>query len=134
MAHLTNYTYSKLCRKLDINQEIDLDLFLKEVYNNPKIYIIFNKLEINYLFVYKQLLDDPEKFQKIYRRFADFCFRAEPLLLLADRSPQARSRAGDGQADLSRGYDCHSGGTEARRGRSMHKGRVHLGSQQHREG
>ena len=66
MAHLTNYTYSKLCRKLDINQEIDLDLFLKEVYNNPKIYSIFNKLEINYLFVYKQLLDDPEKFQKIY--------------------------------------------------------------------
>jgi hypothetical protein len=66
MAHLTNYTYGKLCRQLEINQEIDLDLFLKEVYNNPKIYSIFNKLEINYLFIYKQLLDDSEKFQKVY--------------------------------------------------------------------
>jgi len=66
MAHLTNYTFSKLCRTVMVNREIDLELFTKEVYNNPKIYNIFNKLEVNYLFVYKQLLENPEKFQTEY--------------------------------------------------------------------
>lgn len=66
MAHLTNYTFSKLCRKLNINQEIDLDLFLIKVFNDPKVFRIFNKYEVKYLFNYKQLLEDFEGFSKNY--------------------------------------------------------------------
>jgi len=66
MAHLTNYTFAKLCRKLSVNQEIDLEVFLKDVFNDPKIFSIFNKFEIRYLFVYKQILEDLDNFQKIY--------------------------------------------------------------------
>jgi hypothetical protein len=66
MAHLTNYTFGKLCRKLEVNQDIDLQLFLKEVFNDAKIYSIFNKFEIKYLFVYKQILEDLDKFQEAY--------------------------------------------------------------------
>ena len=66
MAYLTNYTFGKLCRKLSVNQEIGLELFLKDVFNDPKIFSIFNKFEIRYLFVYKQILEDLDKFQKTY--------------------------------------------------------------------
>ena len=66
MAHITNYTFGKLCRKLNVNQEIDLVLFLNDVFNDPKIFSIFNKFEIKYLFVYKQILEDLDKFQKTY--------------------------------------------------------------------
>ena len=41
MAHLTNYTFSRLCRKLNVNQDINLDLFLKEVFNNQDVFKIF---------------------------------------------------------------------------------------------
>ena len=66
MAHLTNYTFSKLCRKLNINEEIDLELFLNKVFNDPKVFRIFNKFEVKYLFNYKQLLEDFEGFSKTY--------------------------------------------------------------------
>jgi|688.fasta_scaffold496777_1 hypothetical protein len=66
MAHLTNYTFGKLCRKLSVNQEINLELFIKDVFNDPKIFSVFNKFEIRYLFVYKQILEDLDKFQKTY--------------------------------------------------------------------
>jgi hypothetical protein len=66
MAYLTNYTYSKLCRKLNVKQDINLDLFLKEVFNNQDIYRIFNKTEVNFLFIYRQILEDAENFQLIY--------------------------------------------------------------------
>ncbi len=62
MANLTNYTYSKLCRKLEIKETIDLDFFLKNIYNDQQIYFMLNKFEARYLFVYKSLLDDEEKF------------------------------------------------------------------------
>lgn len=66
MANLTNYTYSKLCRKLEIKHSIDLDFFLKHIYNDQKIYFMLNKFEAKYLFVYKSLLDDEEKFYLEY--------------------------------------------------------------------
>ena len=66
MAHLTNYTFGKLSRKLNVNQEIDLEIFLKQVFNDQKIFQIFNKFEVRYLFVYKQILEDLEGFQKTY--------------------------------------------------------------------
>ncbi|TDN87056.1 hypothetical protein DET49_11410 [Salegentibacter sp. 24] len=66
MAHLTNYTYFKLCRKLEIKQEVDLQLFLDFVYNDPHVYYILNKFEVNYLFNYKALLEDENKFYAEY--------------------------------------------------------------------
>ncbi|GAA4327294.1 hypothetical protein GCM10023115_24820 [Pontixanthobacter gangjinensis] len=66
MAHLTNYTYSRLCRKLEIKQEVDLQLFLDFVYNDPQVYYILNKFEVNYLFNYKALLEDEDRFYAEY--------------------------------------------------------------------
>jgi hypothetical protein len=66
MAHLTNYTFSRLCRKLNVNQDINLDLFLKEVFNNQDVFKIFNKIEVNFLFIYRQILEDAENFQINY--------------------------------------------------------------------
>lgn len=66
MAYLTKYTFSKLCRKLEIKPDIDLDFFLNHIYNDQKIYFMLNKFEARYLFVYKSLLDDEEKFKLEY--------------------------------------------------------------------
>ena len=66
MANLTNYTYSKLCRKLQIKHSIDLNFFLEHIYNDPKIHFMLNKFEVKYLFVYKSLLDDEEIFYLEY--------------------------------------------------------------------
>lgn len=68
MAYLTKYTFSKLCKKIDVNQDITLELFIEKIYNNPRIYRIFNKFEIKYLFIYKLLLEDSENFEKTYYR------------------------------------------------------------------
>lgn len=66
MAYLTNYTYSRLCKKLDPNLELDLDKFLEFVYNDKFIFFIFNRIEIKYLFNYKNILENEDKFYAEY--------------------------------------------------------------------
>ena len=58
MAYLTNYTYKKLCFNLDIKQEINLNTFLEYIYNDPKVYYFFNKLDLKYLFNVKNILEN----------------------------------------------------------------------------
>ncbi|TRX01348.1 hypothetical protein [Flavobacterium gawalongense] len=70
MAFVTNYTYKKLCSTLNIKDEITMDLFLQHIYNNPKVFYFFNKLEIRYLFNVKNILQNENEygvkhFQKI---------------------------------------------------------------------
>lgn len=60
MAYLTQYTYAKLCKTLDIREEIDLEIFKEFVYDNPRLFSIFNRLERKYLFNYRQILEDAE--------------------------------------------------------------------------
>ncbi len=62
MAYLTKYNLSKLCQKLQTKDEISLDMFLEHIYEDKEISYILNKREIEYLFVYKMLLDDENKF------------------------------------------------------------------------
>lgn len=62
MAYLTKYNLSKLCQKLDVKIEVSLDMFLEHLYNDKEIFFILNKREVEYLFIYKMLLDDEEKF------------------------------------------------------------------------
>jgi hypothetical protein len=45
MAYLTKYTFGKLCKKIEVNRKITLELFVNEIYNNPRIYNVFNKFE-----------------------------------------------------------------------------------------
>ena len=45
MAFVTNYTFSKLCKTLDIKKEIDLQTFKDHIYNDANLFYIFNKLE-----------------------------------------------------------------------------------------
>lgn len=62
MAFLTKSNLSQLCQKLNINVEVSLKMFLDHIYNDTEIYSMLNKREIEYLFKYKMLLDDEEKF------------------------------------------------------------------------
>lgn len=62
MAYLTKYTFSKLCGKISIKNDLDLDFFLENIYNDASLFFIFNKQEIKFLFNYKNLLNDEENF------------------------------------------------------------------------
>jgi len=62
MAYLTNYTFNKLCKRLDIKQEIDLQAFIDYIYKDESLFYFFNKLELKYLFNYKNLLENDEKY------------------------------------------------------------------------
>lgn len=69
MANVTKFTFSKLCNKLELNIDITLEMFLEHIYNDPTIYYIFNKKEIKFLFKYKNILEDEEKFVLEYYQF-----------------------------------------------------------------
>jgi hypothetical protein len=43
MAYITNYTRKKLCRTLGIKKEINLNLFLEHIYNNPQAFYFSTK-------------------------------------------------------------------------------------------
>lgn len=62
MAFLTNHTFGKLCRKVEINKDIDLDVFIKHVYDDPAIYYMLNSLERKYLFKFRALLENEGNF------------------------------------------------------------------------
>ena len=66
MAFLTKYNLSQLSQKLEINCEVTLPMFLEHIYNDEEIFSILNKREILYLFKYKMLLDDEDKFAVEY--------------------------------------------------------------------
>lgn len=66
MAFLTKYTFSKLCKKVRINREIDVNFFVEHVYNDPQIHYILNKSEVRYLFKYRAILEDEDNFYTEY--------------------------------------------------------------------
>ena len=66
MAHLTKYNFSKLCRSVNIKDEVDRDTFLEHCYDDPDIYNMLNKLEIEYLFKYRNILKDEKNFYAEY--------------------------------------------------------------------
>lgn len=72
MAYLTNFTFSKLCKSLPINLEIVLEVFLEYIYDDIEIFFIFNKFELKYLFNYKNILENEEKFsEKFYEQIPE---------------------------------------------------------------
>lgn len=62
MANVTKYTFNKLCRKAEVNKEISLEMFLEHIYDDEHIYFILNKQEIKFLFNYKNILEDEERY------------------------------------------------------------------------
>jgi hypothetical protein len=69
MAFITNYTFNKLCRNLDIKKEIDLQTFKDHIFNDANLFYLFNKLELKYLFNYKNLLENDEKYIAEYYQY-----------------------------------------------------------------
>lgn len=65
MAYLTNYTYGFLCRKTRVG-EVSKEDFLNTIYDNERLYYIFNRLQRDYLFIYKSLLDNEDEFLVTY--------------------------------------------------------------------
>ncbi|MDA7762296.1 hypothetical protein N8927_03820 [Crocinitomicaceae bacterium] len=66
MAHLTKYNFGKLCRSVNLKNTIDRDTFLKHCYDDPDIYYMLNKLEVEYLFKYRNILKDEKSFYEEY--------------------------------------------------------------------
>lgn len=62
MALITNHTFGKLCSRVEINKEIDLATFIQFIYDDERLYYVLNKLEIKYLFNYRNLLNDEDTF------------------------------------------------------------------------
>ncbi len=62
MANITKYTFSKLCKKIEVNREITLETFLKHIYNDPAIYFMLNSKELKFLFNYKNILEDENRY------------------------------------------------------------------------
>ena len=62
MAYLTNYNLSQLSLKIPIKDKVSMEMFLEKVYNDLVIYYILNKLDVEFLFKYKMLLMDENKF------------------------------------------------------------------------
>jgi hypothetical protein len=58
MAYITNHNFKKLCQTLDIKEEINMNLFLEHIYNNPKVFYFFNKVDLKYLFNTKNILQN----------------------------------------------------------------------------
>jgi hypothetical protein len=69
MDFITKYTFSKLCRNLDIKKEIDLQTFKDHIYNDEILFYIFNKFELKYLFNYKNLLENDEQYIAEYYQY-----------------------------------------------------------------
>lgn len=66
MAYLTNYTFSKLCREIDIDIEINQAVFLNFIYEDVELYRILNQTEIRYLLKFVLLLRDENEFKLKY--------------------------------------------------------------------
>lgn len=62
MAYITNYTYSKLCAQIQINSDINLETFTKFIYDDTRIFYLLNKMEVRYLFTFRNLLADCDEF------------------------------------------------------------------------
>lgn len=62
MAYLTASNYKKLCRTIKVNVEISLEFFIENLYNDPNVYYILTKREIEALFAYKMMLLDENFF------------------------------------------------------------------------
>jgi hypothetical protein len=62
MAFLTNYNFQQLSKKVHINEDVSLKMFLDKIYDDPEIYLVLNKIEVEFLFKYKMLLENEEKF------------------------------------------------------------------------
>ncbi len=61
-AYITNFTFSKLCRNLNIKTEVDLETFIYHIYDDASLFYFFNKLELKYLFNYKNILENDENY------------------------------------------------------------------------
>lgn len=55
LVSLTESTYAKLCTKVKLNKTLDKEMFIKHVYNDERVFNIFNKYEVQFLFNLKNL-------------------------------------------------------------------------------
>lgn len=62
MAFLTNHTFGQLCRKVEVNKDIDLEVFIKHVFDDSEVYFLLNKIERKYLFKFRALLENEGNF------------------------------------------------------------------------
>ena len=58
MVSITESTYAKLCTKVKLKKALDKEMFIKHVYNDERIFNIFNKYEVRVLFNLKNLLQE----------------------------------------------------------------------------
>ncbi|WP_415376411.1 hypothetical protein [Patiriisocius sp. Uisw_017] len=70
MALITNFSYNSIVNNLDIikRQDISEDFFCKNIYDNPTLYSIFNKLYLRKIYINAYILRndfEPKYFKKV---------------------------------------------------------------------
>ncbi len=70
-VYISKYSFEKLCKKLDVKEEINKDFFFKHIYENHKISKFFNKLDLKYLFNVKNMLNGEISFYEMTAKSND---------------------------------------------------------------
>lgn len=66
MTYLTNHTFQKLCRKINLKEQIEMADFVAHIYNDSSLFYFFNSFELKYLFNFKTLLENNKETQVNY--------------------------------------------------------------------
>ena len=60
MASITESTYNQLCANVELKETIDKERFKKYIFDDERLFYVFNKFEIQYLFNLKNLVNESE--------------------------------------------------------------------------
>ncbi|EGV43586.1 hypothetical protein BZARG_2641 [Bizionia argentinensis JUB59] len=69
MAYLTKHTYSKLSREIDLKTKVSQEVFQQHILKDYKLYLIFNSVELKYLFNFKLLFENDKEQMKRYLKY-----------------------------------------------------------------
>lgn len=58
MAYITQSVYNHIVKKFDVDVEIDIDFFMKFIFDNAEVYNFFNSYERRKLYISKYLLEN----------------------------------------------------------------------------
>lgn len=105
-GYLTNYTFNKLCKTLDLKEIPSQEVFVRTVFDNRHVYSILNKMEIKHLFNFAHLLKDEETF--IIEYFKHVPERSDSKTMVFDEGGKSKYHLSQDCVFMSKDYkDFH---------------------------
>ena len=72
MVSITESTYNQLCANVELKETIDKERFKKYIFDDERLFYVFNKFEIQYLFNLKNLVNESEIDDFVFESFVGF--------------------------------------------------------------